>query len=54
LGWGTVTTAHDHEEAHGNEGISVFRFGEHDKGEGMNGGRGRQEGVVVALKPTHD
>jgi hypothetical protein len=49
-----MTMAHDHEEVRGGDGVSVFRFGEHGKGEGMNGGRGRQEGVVVALKPTHD
>jgi hypothetical protein len=46
--------AHDHEEARGNDGVSVFCFGEHGKGEGMNGGRGRREGDVVALKPTRD
>jgi hypothetical protein len=49
-----VTTAHNREEVHEGDGVSVFCFDEHGKGEGMNGGRGRQEGAMVALKPTRD
>jgi hypothetical protein len=47
-----MTMAHECEEACGSDGASVLRLGEHGKGEGVNGGRGRQEDVVVALKPT--
>jgi hypothetical protein len=43
---------HEHEETHGGDGASVLCLGEHGKGEGVNGGRGRREGAVSALKPT--
>jgi hypothetical protein len=50
--WGSMMTAHKREETRGGDGALVLRLGEHGKGEGAIGGRGRWEGAVSALKPT--
>jgi hypothetical protein len=45
-----MVTSHDHGEACGGDGASVFCLREHGKGEGVNGGRGQTGGCRGGLE----